>query len=153
MKQVEMLLIKCKVELKLRLTKCCVLAVTANDIYNGNPNRIIFTTKDKKFYDPVVTLSTKNKQKLSKILCKGFERSIYWNKYKTKSHNKNAKNEHRILDSNFEGVNRLFVLVHPNQDDSAKRINAKKYYLPKNIIKNYNVISNGMEWKLLQPNK
>ena len=56
-----MLLIKCKVELKLRLTKCCVLAVTANDIYNGNPNRIIFTTQDKKLYDPVVTLSTKSK--------------------------------------------------------------------------------------------
>ena len=40
------------------------------------------------------------------------------------------------------GVNRLFVLVYSNQDD-AKRVKAKRYYLPKGIIKNYNVIVNG----------
>ena len=52
-------------------------------------------------------------------------------------------NEYRyFLESNFVGVNRLFVLVHPNQDDNAKRFNAGKYYLPKGIIKNYNIIIN-----------
>ena len=88
-----------------------------------------------------VTLSARYNQKLSKILSKGFERSIYWNEYKTKSENKNITNEFRyFLESNFVGVNTLFVLVYSNQDDNAK---IRKYYLPKGIMKNYNVIING----------
>ena len=47
-----------------------------------------------------------------------------------------------FLESNFVGVNRLFVLVYSNADD-AKRYTAQRYYLPKGIIKNYNVINNG----------
>ena len=38
-----------------------------------------------KFY---VSLSAKDNQKLSKLLSKGFERSVYLNEYKTKSENK-----------------------------------------------------------------
>ena len=49
--------------------------------------------KDTKFYVPFVTLSTRNNPKLSKLLNKGFERSYYWNKYKTKSENKNIANK------------------------------------------------------------
>ena len=49
--------------------------------------------KDTKFYVPVVTLSTRNNPKLSKLLNKGFERSYYWNKYKTKRQNKNIANK------------------------------------------------------------
>ena len=34
-------------------------------------------------------------------------------------------NEYRyFLESNFVGVNRLFVLVYSNQDDNSKRIKA-----------------------------
>ena len=50
----------------------------------------IFTIKDRKLYVPVVTLSAKDNNKLSKLLTKGFERSVYWNEYKTKSENKNT---------------------------------------------------------------
>ena len=50
----------------------------------------IFTIKDRKLYVPVVTLSAKDNNKLSKLLSKGFERSVYWNEYKTKSENKNT---------------------------------------------------------------
>ena len=42
----------------------------------------------------------------------------------------------------FVKVNRLFVLVYSNQDD-AKRFKSRRYYLPKGIIKNYNMITNG----------
>ena len=53
-------------------------------------------------------------------------------------------NEFRyFLESNFVGVNRLNVLVYSNQDANAKRFNARKLYLPKGIIKDYNVIING----------
>ena len=40
--------------------------------------------KDTKFYVPVITLSAKGNQKLSKLLSKQFEISVYWNEYKTK---------------------------------------------------------------------
>ena len=115
-KSLKILTINCKVELKLKWIKYCVLSAG-------------------------VTLSARYNQKLSKILSKGFERSIYWNEYKTKSENKNITNEFRyFLESNFVGVNTLFVLVYSNQDDNAK---IRKYYLPKGIMKNYNVIING----------
>ena len=89
-------------------------------VWGGNDNLnnidsdiIIFTIKDTKLYVFVVTLSPKSSQKLSKLLSKGFERSVYWNEYKTKSENKNTTNEYRyFLKSNFVGVNRLFVLVY-----------------------------------------
>ena len=54
----------------------------------NDDDSIIFTVKDTKLYVPVVTLSAREYQKLSKLLSKGFERSVYWNKYKTKSDNK-----------------------------------------------------------------
>ena len=57
--------------------------MAGNDNTNGNPNNIIFTIKDTKLYVPVVTLSVKYNSKLSKLLSKGFERSVYWSEYKT----------------------------------------------------------------------
>ena len=60
---------------------------------------------------------------------------MYWNEYKTKSQGKNATNEYRyFLELNFAGI---------NKDNDAKSDRTKKYYLPKGIIKNYNVIING----------
>ena len=94
-------------------------------------------------YQPVVTLSAKDNQTLSNFLRKGFERSVYRNEYKTKSENKNRTNECRyFIESNFVGVNRLLVLIYPNQDNRVKRFNGKKYCLPKCIIQTYNVIMN-----------
>ena len=61
-----------------------------------------------------------------------------------KSENKNAPNEFRyFLESNFVGVNRLFVLIYSNEDTATKRFKSKRYYLLKGIIRNYNVIING----------
>ena len=83
----------------------------AND--NDNDNNVIFTIKDTKLYVPAVNLSAKDNQKLSKLLRKRFERSFYWNEYKTKNENKNIMNVYRyFLESNSVGVNRLFVLVN-----------------------------------------
>ena len=36
-----------------------------------------------------------------------------------------------------------FVLVYANQDVNSKRFKTRRYYLPKDIIKNSNVIING----------
>ena len=56
-RSLEMLLINCKTELKLKWVKHVLAA-------GGNDNTI---------------------QKLSKLLSKGIERSVYWKSYKTKS--------------------------------------------------------------------
>ena len=75
-------LINCKVELKHKQTKHCVLAEAGNDNTNDNPNNIIFTIKDTKLYVPVATLSAKGNQKLSKLFNRGSEGSVYQNEYK-----------------------------------------------------------------------
>ena len=54
---------------------------------NNDDNNVIFTIKDTKLYVPVVALSARDNRKISKILSKEFERSVYWNEYKTKSEN------------------------------------------------------------------
>ena len=113
-----------------------------NDNTDANPNNIFFLIKDTKLHVPVVTLSVKDNQTLSKLFSEEFERSVYWNEYIAKCENKHMANEYRyFLESNFVGVNRLSV--YSNQDDNAKWYKARKHYLPKSIIKNYNVIING----------
>ena len=123
----EMPLINCKVELTLKWSKYCVFSAggTEIDINDNNANNVIFTIKDTKLYAPVVTLSPRDNQKLSKLLSKRFEQSVYWYEYKAKSENKNTTNEYRyFLESNFVGVNRLLVLVYTNEANNAKRFNA-----------------------------
>ena len=98
-----MLLINGRVELKLKWTKYCVLsgagADNVNDNVNNNfnGNNIIFTIEDTKLFVPVVTLLARENQKLSKLLSKGYESSVCWNEYKTKSENKTVANEYRYF--------------------------------------------------------
>ena len=93
--------------MKLKWTNHCVLARNGDENTNASPN------KDTQLYVPVVTLSANNNQKLSKLLRKGFERSVYCYEYKTKIKMKNTTNEYRyFLESNFVGVNILFLLVY-----------------------------------------
>ena len=92
---------------------------------------------------------SKRQSKIIKLLSKGFERSVYWNEYKIKSDYKNTTNEYRyFLETNFVGVNRLFVLIYTNEDDNSNRFKAKRYYLPKGIIKNYEVIISGKNFMI-----
>ena len=113
-------LINCKIELKLKSTNNCILSTASADNGNANSSNFIFTIKNTKLYVHVVTWSARENQKLSKPLSKGFERSVYWNKHKTKSDN--MTNEFRyFLESNFVGVNKLFVLVYSNENAASKR--------------------------------
>ena len=108
-------LVNRRAELKLRWTRYCILSASGNKNNineDANVNNIIFTIKDTKIYVPVVTLSARDNQKLSKRLSKGFEGSVFWNEYKMKSDNKNTTNELiNFLESNFIGVNRLFEFI------------------------------------------
>ena len=132
------------VELKLKWTNNCVLSAAGADKGNGFSNNIILTIKDIKLYLPEVTLSTKENQKLLKLFSKWFERTVYWNEYETKKEIKNATNEYRnCRGSKFVEVNRLLVLIYSNQDGNSKRYKVERYYLPKVIIENYNIIISG----------
>ena len=110
------------------------MSAAGADNTNANSNNIIFTIKDVKLYVLVVTLSVKDNKKLSKLLSRKFERSVYWNKFKTKNENKNAANEYiYFLESNFVGVDRLFVLVYSNQDSNSRSFKTQRYYLPEGL--------------------
>ena len=76
-------------------------AGTDNANGNNDDNNTFFTIKYTKLYVPVVTLSARDNQKLSKLVTKGFGRSVYWNEYETKSENKNKTNEFRYF---FESI-------------------------------------------------
>ena len=99
---------------------------------------------------PVVTLSIKGNQKLSKILSKGFERSVYWNEYETKRKIKNRTNEHSIFSNKtFQELTGCLFWFIQTTITKIKGIIQNKNYLPKNIVNN-NVIINGKQL-LYQP--
>ena len=129
----EMPLINCEVNLILTWSSTCV---TTN--YNGAGT---FAITDAKLYVPVVTLSTQENNKFLQQLKSGFKRVINWNKYLSKrellAQNPNL---HHLIEPNFQGVNRLFVLAFENDDD---RTSSDEYYLPTIEIKEYNIMING----------
>ena len=75
-RSLEMPLINCKIKSNLTWKKECVLSTEA-----GNA---VFIIKDTKLYVPVVTLSKEDNKDFIEQQNKGFQRSIYWNEYKTK---------------------------------------------------------------------
>ena len=126
-------LINCKVELSLKWYKNCTLFSVADDS--------TFAITDTKLYVPVVTLKTEDNTKLSKLLSKGFKRSVDWNKYRV-TPNKNYPVHEYIrerLDAGIQGVNRRFVLAYGRENDDATEISHRKYSLPRMKIKNYNI--------------
>ena len=109
-RSLEMPLINCKVKLNLTWKKECVLSTNA-----GNA---VFIINDTKLYVPVVILSKEDNKDFIEQQNKGFQRSIYWNEYKTKEinatvDNNNPANSVRYinLDPSFQGLNRLFVMT------------------------------------------
>ena len=92
-RSLEIPLINCKVYLKHKRKKYCVLTAAGADNTDGNLKNITFTFRDAKLYIPVVTLSTQDNQKWSELLSKGFERLDNWDQHKTKSQNKDSANE------------------------------------------------------------
>ena len=69
-RSLEMPLINCKVELSLKWYENCILSSAGT--------AATFTITDTKLYVPIITLKTEDNTKLSKLLNKGFKRSIYW---------------------------------------------------------------------------
>ena len=100
-RSLEMPLINCKIKLNLTWKKECVLS--------SNDGNAVFIINDTKLYIPVVTLSKEDNKDFIEQQNKGFQRSIYWNEYKTKEINENADAnvfKYINLDPSSQGVNR-----------------------------------------------
>ena len=72
-------LTNCKVELKFKWRKFCILSAASNEnIINNddNANNIVLIIKKINLYVRAVTLSARDNQILWKQLSKGFERSV-----------------------------------------------------------------------------
>ena len=78
-RSLEIPLINCKIKLTLTWKKECVLS---NQAVNA-----VFINNGTKMYVPVVTLSKEGNKDFTEQQNKGFQRSIYWNEYKTKEIN------------------------------------------------------------------
>ena len=102
----EMSLINCKAQLKLKWAKYFLFYLQLVLIMKKiGMTKFIFTIKDTKLYVPVATLSARSNPKLSELLSKGFEGSVYWNEFKTKTETKTATNKYRcFLESIFLGA-------------------------------------------------
>ena len=132
----EMPLINCKIELILTWSKDCVIIYT--DVDNQVPT---FTITETNLYVLVVTLSTQDNAKLLPQLKSGFKRTISWNKYLAKPELLAQKpNLNHLIESSFQGINRLFVLAFEND---TQRTSNKRYYIPNVETKDYNVMIDG----------
>ena len=141
-RSLEMPLITCKIKLKLIWKKECVLSNQAG--------AAVFIINDTKMYVSVVTLSKEDNKDFIEQQNKGFQRSIYWNEYKTKELNafvddNNPANSVRYinLDPSFQGVNRLFVMAYNSANGQPTRNGQRNYYLPRIALNKYNVIIDG----------
>ena len=140
-RSLEMPLINCKIKLNLTWKKECVLSNQA-----GNA---LFVINGSKLYFPVVTLLKEDNKDFIEQQNKGFQRSIYWNEYKTKelTVDSNANNGNNVryinLDPSFQGVDRLFVMAYNRLDGQPTKNGRRKYYLPRIDLNKYNVIIDG----------
>ena len=100
-----------------------------------------FAITETKLYVPVVTLSTKDNEKLLQQLKSGFKKTISWNKYES-SIKTFAQNRYLnyLINPSFQGVKRLFVLSFEEEND---RTSHSTYYLPKVELKDYKVMVDG----------
>ena len=94
----------------------------------NDPTKAIILMTDLKLYVPVVTLSTKNDNKILEQLRIVFNRTIEWKKCRsemtiqTKNHNLTY-----LIDPTFNKVNKLFVFSFEIENN---RTSFSKYYVP-----------------------
>ena len=120
-------LISCEVSLELKWDKNCVItSLEQRDIGGGNrdnaPTGATLAINDCRLYVLAVTLSKDDEIKLLTNLKSGFKREIIWNKYRSQMTTEAVNNNLNILiDPTFTNVN-------------------SQFYLPKVMVKDYNVI-------------
>ena len=132
-RSLKMPLINCKIKLNLTWKKECVLSTGVGEA--------VFIINDTKLYVPVVTLSKEDNKDFIEQQNNEFQRSIYWNEYKTKEINEDADAnvlKYINLDHSFQGVTR-----YNRANGQPTRNGKQKYYLPRIDLEKYNVIIDG----------
>ena len=111
-------LINCKIELSLNQIERCLLTVA---------NTSTFRVTHVKPYIAIVILSAEANVKLSRLLSRGFTRTVYQNKYKVTdnipvhiANNNEEKQIGQLLDSSYQGAERLFILACNNKEGNNK---------------------------------
>ena len=118
---IEILLVNCKVELKLKLINHCVLSALGGGNADANFNNIIFTIISTKLFVPFVTLPAKDNPKLTKFNSKGFEISANWNEHKRKSENKDHKWVLIFYQFKLWRSQQSFYFFYSNKSKNGKR--------------------------------
>ena len=151
-------LVNCKIDLELTWHKDCM----TSSVNAADGQAVSFMITNTKLYVPVVILSTKDNNNLTKQLNDGFKRTIYWNQYVSKPFPETPHKKTGVtrfaLDAAFQGVNKLFVLAFEDTradeaDDApaprnlvANRVirdSYRKYFVPRVDITSYNVLIDG----------
>ena len=128
-----MILIICEVNLILAWSKDCVITNSTGEEK--------FAITETNLYVPVVTLSTKDNEKLLQQLKSGFKKTINWNKYESSIKTfAQSRYLNYLINPSFHRVNRRFILAFENEND---RISHSTYYLPKVELKDCNVMIDG----------
>ena len=92
-----------------------------------------FIITDAKLYVPIVTLSTEDNAKVSKLLSEWFKRPVYLNEYSVvveKSYDVNALIRESIHPS-CQGINKLLVLAYEGGDNRVTADSHLRYFLPR----------------------
>ena len=89
--------------------------IVTGDYGENADNELKLEKADTKIYVPIVTLSTQDNEKLLQQFKTGFQITINWSKYQSEpkiyTQNRYLNN---LIDSSFQGVNRLFDLSFEN---------------------------------------
>ena len=142
-RSLELPLTNTKLYIQLNYTKNSVISTVAGELTLKITKTVL--------YVPEVTLNTEDNNKLNQLLDTEFERTVYWNEYKSKiesitqAHNDN-NNKRTLLDPGIPGVNKLFVMGFNDIDGDPNQMvrnNHRKYFFPKVDIKDYNVLIDG----------
>ena len=104
-RSLEMPLINCKIHLELNWSKHSLMSTIPDTA---------FKITNTKLYFLIVTISSKDKVKLLKLLEEGFKRLVYENEYQTKIETRDLDNNSLtrfLVDASFQGVTRIFFLL------------------------------------------
>ena len=114
-----MLLVNCKIHLKLNWIKDCIFSIAGDSAK--------FKITDAKLHVPLITLATKDTENLTRSLSDGFKRSVFGNNYQAipaKVIN-NETNIYEWLGVSFQGVETIFALAYDATDNDEAALKNK----------------------------
>ena len=123
------------------------LSWTKNSLTNNVAGDSKFQITKTELHVPVAILNTDDNLRLTKLLNKGFKKSVLWNEYisKIETHTLDNNNLKRIsLDSSFQGVNRSFALAYGKDGVNQIEMDSHSRFIsPRLELTKFNVLIDG----------